>query len=98
MAETFRERETEAQRPIQKPVQSHLPTIRREERELHGPLDALGRGALHIRIPAQVTRPGNERAISRADLDMRIARNVSSLRLEGSTPLYARFLRLLESV
>lgn len=98
MVETFRERETGTQTPVQRPVQSHLPTIRREERELHGPLDALGRSAIHLRIPAQVTRPGNERAISRADLDMRIARNISSLRLEGSTPLYARFLRLLESI
>jgi len=92
MAETFREREAP------KPAQKMLPSIRREERELHGPLDALGRGALHIRIPAQITRPGDERAVSRADLDMRIARNVSELRLEGSTPLHARFLRMLESI
>ena len=92
MAETFREREAP------KPAQKMLPSIRREERELHGPLDALGRGALHIRIPAQITRPGDERAVSRADLDMRIARNVSELRFEGSTPLHARFLRMLESI
>jgi len=92
MAETFREREAP------KPAQKMLPSIRREERELHGPLDALGRGALHIRIPAQITRPGDERAVSRADLDMRIARNVSELRLEGSTPLHARFLRMLEGI
>ncbi len=92
MAETFREREAP------KPAQKMLPSIRREERELHGPLDALGRGALHLRIPAQLTRPGDERAVSRADLDMRIARNVSELRLEGSTPLHARFLRMLEGI
>jgi hypothetical protein len=92
MAETFREREAP------KPAQNLLPSIRREERELHGPIDALGRGALHIRIPAQITRPGNERAVARADLDMRVARNVSELRLEGSTPLHARFLRMLESI
>jgi hypothetical protein len=92
MAETFREREAP------KPAQTLLPSIRREERELHGPIDALGRGALHIRIPAQITRPGTERAVARADLDMRIARNVSELRLEGSTPLHARFLRMLESI
>ncbi|MFH0884174.1 MAG: hypothetical protein V1861_00505 [Candidatus Micrarchaeota archaeon] len=92
MVESFREREAPKIAP------QHLPSIRREERELHGPLDALGRGALHLRIPAQITRPGTERAVARADLDMRVARNVSELRFEGSTPLDARFLRMLESI
>jgi hypothetical protein len=92
MAERFREREAE------KPPERLLPSIRREERQLHSPIDVMGRSAIHLRIPAETTRPGNGRAVARADLDMRIARNVSELRLEGSTPLHARFLRMLESL
>jgi hypothetical protein len=94
MAETFRERE--APKPAQ--AQKLLPSIRREEHELHGPIDSLGRVAVNLRIPAESTRPGNERAVARADIDMFVARNVSELRFEGSTPLHARFLRMLESI
>lgn len=92
MAERFREREAV------KPPERLLPSIRREERQLHSPIDAMGRSAIHLRIPAETTRPGQGGAVARADLDMRIARNVSELRLEGSTPLHARFLRMLESL
>jgi hypothetical protein len=92
MVETFREREAPKRAVVT------LPAIRREERELYPPIDALGRGATHIRIPHELTRPGNAKAVSRADLDMRIARNVSELRFEGSTPLPERFLRLLEGL
>ncbi len=92
MAERFREREAE------RPRERLLPSIRREERQLHSPIDMMGRCAAHLRIPAELTRQGSARAVSRADQDMRIARNVSDLRLEGSTPLHARFLRMLESL
>ncbi|MCI0503867.1 hypothetical protein L0Y65_04095 [Candidatus Micrarchaeota archaeon] len=92
MAETFREREApKAQERV-------LPAIRREEREQHTPIDVLGRSAVHMRTPAQLTRPGAERAVARADFDMRVARNVSELRLEGSTPLPERFLKMLEGL
>lgn len=93
MAETFRQRETA------KPPETRLvPTIRRERRELHGPLDTLSRGAVNLRIPSEQTRPGGAKAVARSDMDMRIVRNVSGLRLEGSTPLHARFQRLIESI
>lgn len=92
MAETFREKEA------QRPAERLMPTIRREERELHSPIDAMGRAARNIRIPNEETRGGDERAVARADFDMRIARNVSELRLEGSTPLHARLLRILEGL
>jgi hypothetical protein len=92
MAEAFREKER-ARGP-----ERVLPSIQREQRDFHSPLDVIGRSAAHLRIPAESTRRGNERAIARSDLDMRIARNVSALRLEGSAPLPARFMRLLESM
>ncbi len=92
MTETFRERVAPKQ------AETQLPTIRREERELHGVLDSLGRAARHVRTPAESTRTGGAKAMARADLDMRVARNVSELRLDGSTPLHSRFLRLLESI
>jgi hypothetical protein len=90
MAEVFREKPRAPERV--------LPIIQREERELHSALDTIGRSAAHLRIPVESTRSGNSRAIARSDLDMRIARSVSSLRLEGSTPLHARFMRLIESM
>jgi hypothetical protein len=92
MAETFREKEAV------KPPERVMPTIRRDEREQHTPIDVLGRSALHMRTPAELTRPGGERALARADLDMRLARNVSLLRMEGSTPLPERFLKMLEGL
>ncbi|MFN7991688.1 MAG: hypothetical protein U0R44_06030 [Candidatus Micrarchaeia archaeon] len=93
MVETFKEKARE------QPVETRqLPAIQREQREFHSPLDSLGRIARNLRIPSEQTRPGSERAVARSDQDMRIARNVSALRLEGSTPLHARFLRMLESV
>lgn len=92
MAEILRERA-----PV-RPVESRLPSIRREERELHSPIDALGRSAVHLRTPHEAVRQGGATAIARASLDMRVARNVSDLRLEGSTPMGERFLRLLQSL
>ncbi len=80
-----------------KALEARLPTIRREE-ELHSPIDALGRCAAHLRIPAEQTRAGEGMAVARAGLDMRVARNVSDLRLEGSTPLPERFRRMLDSL
>ncbi|HSB47590.1 MAG TPA: hypothetical protein VLD37_06260 [Candidatus Bilamarchaeum sp.] len=92
MAEAFRERERA------KPPERVLPSIAREQREVHGPLDVIGRSAAHLRIPAESTRPGGAKAVAKSDLDMRIARNVSTLRLEGSEPLHSRFMRLLDSL
>jgi hypothetical protein len=88
MAEVLREKERAPERV--------LPTIQREQREFHSPLDTIGRGATHLRTPIESTRRGNARAVAKSDLDMQIAKNVSALRLEGSTPLHARFVRLLE--
>ncbi len=94
MVETFKEKARE------QPVESRqqLPAIQREQREFHSPLDTLGRTSRHMRIPHEQTRPGGETAVARTDLDMRVARNVSDLRLEGSTPVHARILRVLESM
>ncbi len=92
MAETFRERE------MQRRPQAQLPAIRREEREPHTVLDALGRSADHLRTPAEMTRPGGAEAVYRAGMRMRIARNVSDMRLEGSTPISERFMRLLDAI
>lgn len=93
MAETFKERE------ISKPPETRVvPTIQREQREVHGPLDTLSRCATSIRAPNEQTRPGGPKAVARTDLDMRVARNVSELRLEGSSPVHARFQKLLESM
>ena len=92
MAEIFREREAP------KPQERALPSIRREEREHHTAIDVLGRSAAHMRTPVELTRPGGERAVARADFDMRVARNVSDLRLEGSTPMSSRFLKMLEGL
>jgi len=92
MAETFREKEA------QRPAERLLPAIRREEGELHSALDSIGRSARHLRIPNESTRPGQEKAIARADFDMRVARNVSELRLEGSAPLHERLLRMLQGI
>ena len=93
MAEVLREREVT--RP---PEQRTLPTIQRESRDLHTPLDSLGRISQNLRIPYEQTRAGEERAIAHADFDMRLARNISDLKLTHSTPLDGRFLRLLESM
>ena len=93
MAETFKERE------VVKPPEARLaPAIQREQRELHGPLDTLSRSAAGIRIPAEQTRPGGPKSVARTDLDMRIARNVSELRLEGSSPVPARLQKLIENM
>jgi hypothetical protein len=93
MAETFRQRETA------KPPETRLaPTIQKEQRELHGPLDVLARGAENLRVPYEQTRQGGPKAVARSDMDMTVARNVSGLRLDGSAPLHARFQRLIESI
>ena len=92
MAGTFLKREEK------KPAESLLPSIRREGRELHSPIDAIGRSAAHMRIPAEQTRSGNGKAVARADFDMRVARNVSVLRMDGSTPLPERFIRMLDAI
>jgi hypothetical protein len=92
MAETFREREAE------KPPQRVLPAIARETREIHSPLDTLGRVARNMRIPLEQTLSGGARAVARTDFDMRVLRNLSPLRLEGSVPLPSRFMRMLESI
>lgn len=89
MAEKLREQ------PIEQKI---VPTIRREQREIHSPLDTLGRSSENLRIPAEQTRPGGPRAIAKSDRDMVVAKNVSELRLEGSSPIQERFLRLLESL
>jgi hypothetical protein len=91
MAEAFREKERLVS------SERTLPLIQKEQ-NLHSPLDSLGRSAVHLRTPAESTRIGGPKAISKTDLDMRITRNVSSLRLEGSTPLHERLIKLLESM
>ena len=91
MAEIFREREQA------KPQERLLPSIQREQREFHSPLDSLSRVSIHLRIPAETTRRGSS-GIQKTDLDMRIARNSHALRMEGSTPLHERFLRMIEAV
>lgn len=90
MAETFRERE-------QKPQERLLPSIAREQREFHSPLDSLSRINVHLRITSEGTRRGDS-GVQRSDLDMRIARNAHELRLEGAEPLHSRFARLVESL
>lgn len=90
MAETFRER-------AEKPQERVLPSIAREQRELHSPLDSLSRSAVHLRLPAESARRGGS-AVRKSDLDMRVARNAHELRLEGSEPIAQRFSRLLEAV
>jgi hypothetical protein len=92
MAETFKERETV------KPIERQAPAIQREQREIHGPLDTLSRTARAMRIPNEQTRPGGPKAVARTDMDMRVARNVSELRLDGSISVPARFQKLLESM
>ena len=88
----------EAERPAEAVQRREMPAISREQREFHTSLDTLGRSAVHMRIPNESTRQGGARAVSKADLDMRVARNVSALRLEGSTPVHERLLRMLESL
>ena len=95
MAQAFGEKE--AARPPEK-SERILPAIRREEREQHSPIEILSRSAAHMRITSETARVGTERAVAKADLDMRVARNVSALRLEGSTPLASRFLMMLEKL
>jgi hypothetical protein len=92
MVEIRKEMETPA------PVRRQLPTIQRDGMEFHTPIDTLSRSATHLRTPAENTRQGGSRAMARSDFDMRVARNVSEMRLEGSTPLHERFLRLLSSI
>ncbi|MEW6723083.1 MAG: hypothetical protein AB1324_07505 [Candidatus Micrarchaeota archaeon] len=88
----------EIERPAEAVKPREMPAISREQREFHTPLDTLGRSAMHMRTPNESARQGGPRAVSRADLDMRVARNVSALRLEGSTPVHERLLRMLESI
>jgi hypothetical protein len=92
MVQAFGEREAV------KPPEKVLPAIRREEREHYAPIETLGRCATHLRIESEQTKAGNARAVAKADLSMRVARNVSELRLEGSTPLGSRFLNMLEKL
>ncbi len=92
MAETFKEKEAP------KAAERLLPTIKREQAEVYAPLDTLARCAGHLRLASESARLGNSKAVIKADTDMRIARNVSALRLEGSTPVAERFLRLFDRV
>lgn len=84
MAGPLIEREEERKKAV-------LPTIRREQHELHSALDALGRGAAHIHTPPE----GTYRNVEEAGRVTRIVANVQSFLQEGSAPLYTRFLRML---
>lgn len=85
MAEKLKEKEA--------PKERLLPAVSRAE-EFHSPIDSLGRSASHIRLRSESARAGGATAIARADLDMRIARNVSELRLEAF-PWGERFQQLV---
>jgi len=88
MAGMFKEKET--------PKERLLPSVSRAE-EFHGPIDSLGRSASHIRLTGESTHAGGA-AVIKADRDMAIARNVSALKLEGSTPVRERFKQLLNAL
>jgi len=70
-----------------------MPSIRREQPELHSPIDALSRGAEHIRVI-----PGTHHDVQQAERILRIRANVEQFLREGTTPLHTRFARLLESL
>jgi hypothetical protein len=71
-----------------------MPAIRREQPELHSPIDMLSRVATNLRIPSE----GTYSNMGEAGLMSRIAANVQSFMQEGSVPLHTRFARMLESV
>jgi len=85
--ETFRE--VEAVRP---PERGMLPRVQREE-ALHHPIEALGRAAANLRLSAESTH----RDCAHADLACRITRNVDALGREGTPPLPASFMRMLQA-
>ena len=96
MGDTLREREAE------KTAEKHLPQIKRATDGIHTPIDSLGRCADHMRTPSENTRLGGSeapmKASAQSDFDLFIAKNVSGLRLEGSTSLHERFLKMLEAI
>lgn len=71
-----------------------LPTIRRQEPELHTPLYAMVRAAdnMHLQTEANYT------SVAAADRGMQTARNVQELRLDASRPLSERFAGLLQAL
>jgi len=96
MGDTLREKEAE------KTAEKRLPQIKRATEEIHTPIDSLGRCADHMRTPSENTRLGDANAPLKAsalsDFDLFIAKNVSGLRLEGSTSLHERFLKMLDGI
>ncbi|NYZ74102.1 hypothetical protein H0O00_03090 [Candidatus Micrarchaeota archaeon] len=91
MAETFKEKEV--------PKERVLPSVSRARgEEFHSPIDTIGRSASHIRLTSESARLGGARAVIRADQDMAIAKNVSDLKLEGSTSLSERLQNMLASL
>jgi len=75
-------------RKAPKPRKRALPMM---ERELHSPITSLGRGAVHMRLRPESTY----RNPTQADFACRIMRNLSMVVPAGSTPLSARFSRML---
>jgi hypothetical protein len=90
MAQTFKEKEAV--------VRSLLPSMSKTMgEELHGSIDTLATSAANSRLTGEYAALG-PKAVARADLNMRIARNVSDLRLEGSTPVRERFTGMLTAL
>ena len=90
MAQTFKEKEAVAG--------SLLPSISKTRgEELHGSIDTLAASAANIRLTSEYAALG-QKAMARADLSMQIARNVSGLRFEGSTPVRERFKYMLTAL
>jgi len=89
MAGMFKEKET--------PKERLLPSVSRAE-EFCSPIDTLAIGAVHSRLRSESTYVGSARAAAKADSNMAIARNVSALKLEGSTPVRERFRQLLNAL
>ncbi|MDD5340517.1 MAG: hypothetical protein PHV13_04695 [Candidatus ainarchaeum sp.] len=86
MGQTFAEKEVEGKKA--------LPKIARSQAELHGPLEALSRGASHIYI-----RPdGTYKSVQEAGKATRILSNIQALLPEGSAPLITRFARMLDTL
>ncbi|MEW6748197.1 MAG: hypothetical protein AB1295_00610 [Candidatus Micrarchaeota archaeon] len=88
MTETFAEKEARG-----KKAPGMLPSISRVQAD-HTPLSSMALASRHMRIQTEQTRMGSK-AVSAADIDMRIANNLSRLRTD-SADISKRFLQMLE--
>lgn len=94
MVEVFAEKKA-AEKGVEKPPELYSKVISRGPVELYSPLNALDRSATNMRIPSESTY----HSVSTADLSLRIAKNVQSLRIgEGTTSLPERFFKLLQNI